>query len=219
LKNKLKPLVLIGGGGHASVLADILIDQGREILAVISPNELSSRKVFSGIQHFSKDEELECFSPENVLLVNGIGMMPRSVARKTVNQKFLKLGYEFETVISSDAIVSSFSVIQPGVQIFSGAIIQTGAIVSEHTIINTGAVIEHDCCIGRYNHIAPNATLSGGVKTEDEVFVGANSTILQDCKLGELSVVGAGVTLTKDLGTNLVAYPSRTEIKCTKDLK
>ena len=32
-----KPLVIIGGGGHASVIVDILKRQKREIVAVMTP--------------------------------------------------------------------------------------------------------------------------------------------------------------------------------------
>ena len=39
------PLIIIGGGGHASVLVDILRSQNRQILALISPDDVSSRTV------------------------------------------------------------------------------------------------------------------------------------------------------------------------------
>ena len=38
--------------------------------------------------------------------------------------------------------------------------------VSESTIINHAAVVDHDCSIGSYCHIAPNATVGGGVYRE-----------------------------------------------------
>jgi sugar O-acyltransferase (sialic acid O-acetyltransferase NeuD family) len=214
--NKQKPLILIGGGGHASVLADILIGQGREILAVISPDDISSRAVFSGIPHFGQDEEVARFPPESVLLVNGIGMMPRSTFRKRINQKFLALGYSFETVIASDAKVSDFAKINSGVQILSGARVQTGSVVAEHTIINSGALIEHDCQIGAYNHIAPNATLCGEVRTAEDVYIGANSTLIQGVVLESQSIVGAGAILTKQLQKGCTCYPARASIKENK---
>ena len=58
------PIVLIGGGGHASVLADILLRQGREIVAVICPDDISQRRVFSGIKQFHEDSDIEQFSPQ-----------------------------------------------------------------------------------------------------------------------------------------------------------
>jgi len=214
--NKHKPLVLIGGGGHASVLADILLGQGRDIVAVISPNDLSSRAVFAGLVHLTQDEEVKCFSPESVHLVNGIGMLPRSMLRQRVNQQFLELGYHFETVIASDANVSKFAQVNAGAQILSGARVQTGSVIGEHTIINTGALIEHDCQIGAYNHIAPNATLCGEVRTADHVYIGANATLIQGLILGSQCIVGAGSILKQPLSFGTTCYPAHAFIKATK---
>lgn len=214
--NKHKPLVLIGGGGHASVLADILLDQGREILAVISLNSLSSRAVFSGLAHLTQDEEVNRFSPDSVRLVNGIGMMPRSMLRQRVNQQFLELGYQFETVIASDAHVSRFAIINSGVQILSGARVQTGAVIGEHTIVNSEALIEHDCQIGAYNHIAPRAILCGSVCTHESVYIGANATVIQGLALEYQSMVGAGAILLQSLALCETCYPARSSIKENK---
>ncbi|WP_202906393.1 hypothetical protein [Morganella psychrotolerans] len=106
--------------------------------------------------------------------------------------------YQFETIISNNAIVSDYAEIQQGVQIFSGAIIQPGTVIGEHSIINTGAIIDHDCHIGRYNHIAPHATLCGNVNSEDDVYIGASSCILQNIILSYGSIISAGATIIKD---------------------
>ncbi|MEL4394896.1 acetyltransferase [Shewanella algae] len=215
--NECKPLILIGGGGHASVLADILLGQGREILAVICPADISSRAVFTGILHLTRDEDIERFSPEKVLLVNGIGMMPRSTIRKLITQKFIDFGYSFETVIASDASVSKFAEIRTGAQILQHVRVQTGAVIAEHTIVNTGALIEHDCWIGTYNHIAPNATLCGEVSTAEDVYIGANATIVQGLSLKRQTIVGAGATLVKNIEGHSTCYPARSFIKLTED--
>lgn len=201
--NKLLPLVLIGGGGHASVLADILLGRGREILAVICPDDVSSRAVLADIPHFSQDEDITRFSPSSVRLVNGIGMVPRSTFRQRMNEKFLAQGYVFETVVASDAKVSSFAEVKSGAQIFPGARVQTGAVIGEHTIVNSEALIEHDCTIGAYNHIAPHATLCGGVTSEEQVLVGAGAIVLPGLSLGRCSIVGAGVTIRSNVVANM----------------
>ncbi|EHS1184721.1 acetyltransferase [Vibrio vulnificus] len=211
--NKPLPLVLIGGGGHASVLADILLGQGREILAVICPDDVSSRAALAGIPHLTQDEDITRFSPDSVRLVNGIGMMPRSTFRQRLNEKFLAQGYVFETVIASDAKVSSFAEVKSGAQIFPGARVQTGAVIGEHTIVNSEALIEHDCRIGAYNHIAPHATLCGDVFTAEEVYIGANATVIQGLILELQSVVGAGSIVTQSLKKGSTCYPARVYIK------
>jgi len=209
----LKPLIIIGGGGHASVLVDILLLQKREILAVISPDDLSSRCVFNGISHLNSDDDVFMFPVDEVLLVNGIGILPKSSLKQKLNQYFLSHGYQFETVISENAKISPFAKIGVGVQIFSGVIIQAGTKIANHTVINSGVIIEHDCEIGQYNHIAPRATLCGQVETDDNVYIGAGATVINNIKLARNVIVGAGAIVTKALDQNQVCYPSRATIK------
>ncbi|MGR5474803.1 acetyltransferase [Vibrio astriarenae] len=207
------PIVMIGGGGHASVLAEILLTQGRDILAVISPEDVSQRSVFEGIAILKKDEDILRFDKDKILLVNGVGMMPKSDTKKKINEYFLSLGYQFETVIAENAFVSPFSRIEIGAQILPMAIVQTGATIGRHSIINSGALVEHDCCIGAYNHIAPKATLCGQVETGDNVYVGAGAVAIQGVRIVHRSIVGAGAILTHSLDANTIAFPARTTIK------
>ncbi len=212
----LMPLVIIGGGGHASVLVDLLRNQNRTILAVMSPDDISTRQAFDGIMQLSNDKDISRYSPDEVRLVNGIGMMPKSLLRRKVNQYFLDLGYQFETVISDQALVSKFAHLQDGAQILKGAIVQCGAVIGEHSIINTGAVIEHDTVVGEHNHIAPRAVLCGGIVTQSDVYVGANATVIQNLKLAQNVVVGAGAIVTCHLGAHQVCYSGRATIKNSK---
>lgn len=207
------PIVLIGGGGHASVLADILLRQGREIVAVICPDDISQRKVFSGIKQFLKDSDVEQFSPNSIRLVLGIGAVPRSNLREKIAKYFIELGYRFESVIAETAFVSEHAIIENGVQIMEGAVIQTGASIGLHSIVNTSALVEHDCQIGAYNHLAPKATLCGQVETQHGCYIGANATVIQGITLGVLSIVGAGAILTKPLPSQSICYPFRSIIK------
>lgn len=207
------PIVMIGGGGHASVLAEILLTQGRDILAVISPEDVSQHSVFKGITTLKKDEDILKFGKDKILLVNGIGMMPKSGFKQKINEYFLSLGYQFETIIADSAFVSPFSKIETGAQILPMAIIQTGVTVGCHSIINTGALVEHDCIIGAYNHIAPKATLCGQVETKENVYVGAGSTVIQGISIGCGAIVGAGTCLIQTLEENSIAYPARAVIK------
>lgn len=203
------PLVLIGGGGHAAVLVDILLRQNRKIAAVISPEPIDGRSVLSGLKRFSQDEDVERFAIDEVKLVCGIGMMPNSGFRTKLINRFIDLGYHFETVVSNDAIVSEHVKLEDGVQVMPGCIIQAGVTVGQHSIVNTGALLEHDCVIGPFNHVAPRAVLCGEVRTEENVYIGANATLTQCVAIAKDSVVGASAILTESLKPASVLYPAK----------
>lgn len=211
--SELKPLVVIGGGGHASVLVDILRQQHRKILAIVCPESICQRRVFSGLTHLKNDDDVLNFSPNTVNLVNGVGMLPKSGLRRKLNEYYLSLGYSFETVISDNAQVSLFADIEEGAQVFSGSIIQAGTVIGAHTIVNSGVIIEHDNMIGEYNHIAPKAVLCGQVNTHNDVYIGANATVIQNITLEKGAIVGAGSIVTRNVLSKQICYPNRTVIK------
>lgn len=200
------PIVMIGGGGHASVLAEILLSQGREILAVITPEDISQRSIFQGITLLKKDEDILQFDKKKILLVNGIGMMPKSGLKKKINKYFLALGYQFETVIADNAFISSNTIIESGAQILSYVIINSGVKIGAHSIINTASLVEHDCEVGLYNHLAPRCVLCGQVKTGNDVFIGANATVINNISIGDNCIIGAGYTVRKDIKKGILVY-------------
>lgn len=209
---KTKPVIVIGAGGHANVVATILKDIGISIAAVVSPNPPAANSVLASERLISQDDQLITeFHPSKVTLVNGIGPMPNSSLHASLVDRFRELGYTFSTVISPTAIVSSDVAVGEGSQIMSGAIVQTGTTVGANTVINSGAIVEHDCIIGSYNHVAPGAVLSGGVKTGKSVHIGTGANIIQLVCIGDHATIGAGTTIARDVPANqtLIPAPSR----------
>lgn len=209
----LKPIIVLGGGGHASVLVDILREQERVILAIISPDGITNRSSFTGIPHLRNDDDVLGFSSSEVLLVNGIGALPKNDLRFRVARYFLKLGYVFETVVSSHAIISPHATLASGSQILHNAVVQSGAFIGENTIVNTGAIVEHDCYVGMNSHVAPRATLCGQVNTGQNVYIGAGATVIQDTKIGDNILIGAGAIIVSDIPDGHTIYGYRSLIK------
>ena len=115
-----RPLVLIGGGGHAKVLADALLEQGCRILAVADPKyaEKPESKLF-GLPTISDDRDLKKFRPDEVYLVNGLGILPGSKRRREIQQRYSDMGYVFAQVIHPSAVIGRDVQIGKGVQVLA----------------------------------------------------------------------------------------------------
>lgn len=208
-----KPIVILGSGGHASVLAEILLNEGREIVAVVSPEPINESSPLTGVSRLANDESLlDAYSFDEVELVNGIGAIPGNDMHYRLFNYFLSRRYRFASVISPHAIISRSAKIAESVQIMHGAVIQTNAIIGVNCLINSGAIVEHDCFIGPHNHIAPNATLSGGVVTGDRVHIGTGANVIQSIKIGHQAIVGAGCTVIRNIEEKQVIVPARNRI-------
>ena len=202
-------VLLIGSGGHASVLLDMLIEQEINVAGYVSPLPATNKKLFSDVHWFKSDEDILQFDKATIKLVNGIGSLPGNTIRADFYNNYEKLGYSFATVVSKDASVSRYAILEEGVQIMRGARIQTGTCIGYNSIVNTGSIVDHDCTIGSNNHIAPGVTISGHVTSKANVHFGTGSSVIQSININENVIIGAGVTITKDIDKNTICYPAR----------
>jgi len=149
-----KPIVLLGGGGHASVLTDILRENKQQIASLISPM-CPNGVIFSDIKVFDSDDDLVLFSAEQFDVVVAIGPQLDDSKRINIIDMVVNKGYTFTNLLSQRVIISEYSSLWEGVQILPGAIINAGANIGEHVVINSRVVIEHDCIIGGFSHFSP----------------------------------------------------------------
>lgn len=203
-----KPIIILGAGGHASVLIDILISCSEQIIGILTPEKIQS---WNGIEVIGNDDKLLEYQPDQVLLVNAIGSVKQPTLRAKIYQVCKEKGYSFANVIHPSAIVSSGATLSEGAQIMAGAIIQTGVQIGENVLVNTRSSIDHDCIIGRNVHIAPGVTISGGVEINDNVHIGTGSVVIQGIKIEDNSVIGAGAVVIHNVnsGETVVGVPAK----------
>jgi len=208
-----KPVLVLGAGGHAAVVVDILRQLKCDIVGLVSKDILASQPIFSELTLFSSDDEILRFENDDILLVNAIGSLPGYSTRFEVHERYKDLGYTFMKVISPLAMVSKYAVLDEGVQIMPGCIVNANVSIGSDTIVNSGAIIEHDCRIGSHNHIAPGAILCGGVVTGDSVHVAVGAKVIQGINIGARTVVGAGATVIKNLDADMKIYGPKSFLK------
>lgn len=204
-----KPVLLIGAGGHAKVLLDILLNESANIVGILEQNPTVAN--LYGVPIIGTDETVKNFSPTQIVLVNGIGSATGTALRRRIYDKFTAWGYAFRQVIHSKAIISPRAQLGLGVQIMAGAIVNIGSVIGDDTIINTGASIDHDCRIGAHTHIAPGCVLSGGVTVGANSHIGTGTTVIQDVTIGQNVLIGAGSAVIGNIpaGERAMGVPAR----------
>jgi len=200
-----KSVIILGGGGHASVLIEILRLIDSDIIGIVDPFLEKGIKV-KDITVIGSDDAVLDYPNSEVVLVNALGPLPKKSTREALSTKFINLGYQFLTLIHPRAYVAPSARIEDGAQIMAGALVQAQSRIGRLSVVNSGAIIEHDCSIGDHAHIAPGAILCGGVQAAEGVFIGSGAVVLENTCLGANSILAAGVTLRKDLVENEVFY-------------
>jgi sugar O-acyltransferase (sialic acid O-acetyltransferase NeuD family) len=208
-----KPVILIGGGGHAKVLISTLLLQGRTVLGFVDPKP--SLPSLLGIAHLGGDDMVFVYEPDQVRLINGVGSTDSTVLRRTIYEKFLERQYIFETIIHPSAIIAPEVHIENGVQVMAGAVVQPGSHLGANAIINTGAHVDHDCLIDAHAHIAPGVTLSGNVHVGIGAHIGTGACVIQGITINAASIVGAGAVVVRDVlaGVTVVGVPAGTAVR------
>lgn len=187
-------LVVVGAGGHASVVVDAareagvaditVVDERATISHVGSAPVASSLAQVQGATHF----------------IVAIG---DNAARAAEYERAIAAGLTPYSVIHPSAVISAESLIADGVFVGALAVVNPGAVIRTNAIVNTAAVVEHDCSVGKHAFIGPSATLCGGCSVGDSALVGAGATLIPLVSVGEGSVVGAGATVTENFGDGL----------------
>lgn len=191
-----KRLIVLGNGGHASVLTETLLAQGKEILGFTTP---AAEVNHFGLAYLGTDDMILQYRPADVELVLGLGMLGPSSVREKIFLWLKEQGYSFLSVIHSSAIISPSARLGEGAQIMAGVIIQTGTIVADNTIINTGAIVDHDCQLGAHVHIGPGTKISGAVQVGNSTHIGTGATIIQGIEIGDSCLIGAGSVVVKNI--------------------
>lgn len=196
----MEKIILLGGGGHAKVLIDLIKTSGKYEIAGILDSQLKVSSVVSGISVLGSDKLLvELYEKGIKNACIAVGSIKDNSKRKMLYEKVKQTGFFIPFLIHPQTIVSKVSKISDSVQIMAGAIIQAESIIGENTIVNTGSIIEHDCRIGKHVHICPGTVISGGCEIHESAFIGAGTTVIHGIKIGRNVTVGAGSVVTRDV--------------------
>jgi sugar O-acyltransferase (sialic acid O-acetyltransferase NeuD family) len=208
------PVIIVGAGGHAGVVADCLLAAGERVLGFTDSNPERHGSSFCGLPVLGDDSVLARYSPGELVLANGIGTVGKPAAdsrRRMLQERIAGQGWTFSSVRHPSALVSKFARIDAAVELFAACVVQPGAWLGDSCIINTAAVIEHDAVVESWVHVAPRAVVCGEVKIGARSHIGAGAIVRQGVRLGEDTVVGAGAVVVENFagGGLILGVPAR----------
>lgn len=192
--------MILGSGGHAASLIDILERENKYKIAGYVVND-KKKECCIKYPQIGKDRDLDCLYQNGIKnAAIGVGYLGKSDLRKRLYERLKKIGFNFPVICDPSAMVSSHTEIGEGTMIGKGAIINVGTKIGKMCIINSGAIVEHDCIVDDFTHIAVGGILCGSVTVGRSTFIGANTTVIQEKTIGRNCVIGAGITIKKNIG-------------------
>lgn len=208
-------VLILGAGGHAQVVADIVMSMARAGAALTVAGYLDDdarlwgRRILGAPVLGPIDATPGC--PFDALVV-GIGSNP---ARRAIALRWQERGGTFSTLVHPSAVVAKDAVLGPGTVLCAGSIVNTGSRIGSHVILNTACSVDHHNMIADFAHIAPGARLGGDVQVAEGTLIGIGAIVLPQHHVAAWACVGAGAVVTRSVESRqtvigVPAYPLRT---------
>lgn len=200
-------VVIIGAGGHAREVADILRHHAREgagprLLGFVAddpenyPAEVGGVPFLGGWGWFGRTDL------EGLEVICAVGL-PQ--LRKNLVARAQSRGLPFASAVSPLACVSPEASLGAGVMVFPHAFVSAGSFVEDHAVVNVGASVSHDARVRPFATLCPGVRVAGHVNVGEGCYLGVGSSVIDRVSIGAWATVGGGACVTEDLPENVTA--------------
>lgn len=200
-------ILILGAGGHAKVIVDIVDLQGKYNLVGIIDQNLAEKKPLLGYPLLGKEEDLPKLIKEHAIkgIIIAIGdNFIRSKAATRIKEKYPELS--FSTAIHPKTIIARDVEVGEGTVIMAGVSVNPGSTLGIFCILNTNSILDHDSSMGDFSSLAPGVTVGGDCIIGGYSAIGIGATILHGIQIGEHSVIGAAALVNKRIPPYTVAH-------------
>jgi len=195
---KTKKVAIVGAGGHAKVVAEILRLKGWEVIGYIDDvNAERKGREFYGAQVLGGREVLADLLSSGVS--NAIVGFGDNRRRLKIAGELSELGFDLVSAIHPNAVCAADVSIGEGTVVASGAVVGPSSRIGRNAIVNTQASLDHDCVVGDGAHVGPGAIVTGVVEVGECAWIGAGAVIADHKTIGAEAIVGAGAVVVKNV--------------------
>lgn len=198
----MRPLWVIGAGGHAKVVIDTVRAAGEFDVAGVLDDD---RRLWGGevlgvsIPAGLSDESVARFGIERAIIAIGSNRVRAEIAGRFAGR------LAWAGAVHPAATVAPGVRIGEGTVILAGAVVQPDTVIGRHAILNTACSVDHDGDVGDFVHIAPGVHLAGNVVLKEGAFLGIGSVVVPGRRVGAWATIGAGGVVVRDIPDGVTA--------------
>ena len=202
-----KKIVILGGVGNGSVIANAIVDANRrgdstwEFAGYLNDRAAAGGRIES-LPVLGKLADWETFARSGHYFINTIyridGQQERIARFESLSIPEDKLA----TFIHPLAYVAPSAVLGAGTVVMPLASVSSSTIVAKGCLVMVGAALLHNSRIGMYCHFAAHCCVGSDMNIAAGVHIGLNATTREKLSIGRNSTLGMGAVLTRDMGEN-----------------
>ena len=200
---RLRKLVLIGGGGFSSEVAEVAVQKGFKVIGYVDLVQTDSDLRYLGTP---EDYFLNNAQPEFVF--PAFGAVDRKGLLRRSGKLELMTDFNVPALVSSHAYVSSSVKLGRGTFISHGVVVNPNANIVDFSLVKSGTTIGHNVIVSNFSIISGNVFVGGGCKIGENTIVGPGVTIMQSVDIGSEVVLSVGSTVGRNVPDGKTTLPS-----------
>jgi sugar O-acyltransferase (sialic acid O-acetyltransferase NeuD family) len=200
-------IAIIGGGGHGSVVADILEKLPQFTLAGFLDARLEPGTSIHGYEVLGQPDSLSLqilkHQLQGIVIAVGDNWTRGKLAEfvRTTSPEI-----SFPTIIHPSAQLGKNVSIGQGTVLMAGVVVNCNVRIGDFCILNTNSSLDHDTRLADYVSFAPKSCTGGGATIGNYSAICLGTNVIDRITIGEHTVIGAGSTVLHDQPTCIVAY-------------
>lgn len=188
-----KDVMIIGAGGHAKVIADIVLRAGDNLIGFLDDSkEKQGAVVYKDYRVLGKLADVFKYPESFFVVAIGDNKTRAEVVSACTDIKWY-------TAVHPAAVVADSVSLGEGSVVMAGAVVNPDTIVGKHCIINTLSSLDHDNKIGDFVHVSPGAHLAGEVVVGNGSWICTGATVINRVSIAGNVVIGAGAAVLEDI--------------------
>jgi acetyltransferase EpsM len=213
-----RPLIILGGGEHARVVAEIALSRPEQwnVVGFVDPGSPTETLLRFGLRHFKSDAEV--LAQESCSYVIGIARCGSVELRRRIAGFYERRDVHWARLVHATAWVSQTAAIGAGTVVSAGTVVNSGARIGVHCVINTRSVVEHDLQIGDFTIVAPGALIGGTAVVGDDCYLGLGCCIRDHITVGRGVTVGMGSVVVGSLPDAVTAFGTPAKLQRIEQL-
>jgi sugar O-acyltransferase (sialic acid O-acetyltransferase NeuD family) len=197
-----KPLLIIGGSGHGSMIASCIEDNRSrfndlewDIVGFINDYDYQ----INGYKVIGKTTEIEKFANEGFYFAWGIHLIVRNPMTMRVFEKINIPENRLATIVHNSAFIERGVELSPGTSVMCNAYIGARTKLGIGTMVKPNASIGHDVTSGPLCHFTRGSITGSFAHLGVCSDVAIGSIVLEHRMIGDYSIAGAGSLVTHDI--------------------
>ncbi len=210
---KNKPLIIIGGSGHGSVIEACIKDNRKhgdcewELKGFCNDYDAE----VDGYPVLGTLTDIPKLLDEGYYFIWGIHLIANNVKTIELYNSIMIPKDRLATIVHHTAFVDDTVALSPGCLVMYNAYIAPRTQVGESVMIKANTNIGHDVIIGKCSHIAMGATIVSCANIGLCSDVAVNATVLAHINIGDYAMLGAASLATQNIpdGEIWVGIPAK----------